>query len=84
MEAASLKYDGSWIWGRLPGWRAGCIIRANFLSKIAEEYKNNPKLPNLMAAPSFSKFISKSIASLSMFTETARSAEYRSCYGWCL
>ena len=75
MEAASLKYDWKLDLGQIArGWRAGCIIRANFLSKIAEEYKNNPKLPNLMAAPSFSKFISKSIASLSMFTETARSA----------
>lgn len=75
MEAASLKYGWKLDLGQIArGWRAGCIIRASFLSKIAEEYKNDPQLPNLMAASSFSKFINKKISSLSKFTEAARNA----------
>ena len=29
-------------------WRAGCIIRAQFLGKIKEAYDRNPALPNLL------------------------------------
>jgi len=34
-------------------WRAGCIIRAQFLSKIKEAYDANSDLPNLLLAPYF-------------------------------
>jgi 6-phosphogluconate dehydrogenase len=34
-------------------WRAGCIIRAGFLNRITEAYRNNPGLKNLMLAPYF-------------------------------
>lgn len=73
MEAASSKYGWNLDMGRIAkGWRAGCIIRAQFLSKITEGYKTNPKPPNLMAAPSFSSFINKKLLSLSRFIEAAR------------
>ena len=73
MEAASSKYGWNLDMGRIAeGWRAGCIIRAQFLSKITEEYKADPKLPNLMAAPYFSKFINQKLVSLSRFIEVAR------------
>jgi len=73
MEAASSKYGWNLDMGRIAkGWRAGCIIRAQFLSKITEGYKTNPKLPNLMAAPSFSSFINEKLLSLSRFIEAAR------------
>jgi 6-phosphogluconate dehydrogenase len=36
-------------------WRGGCIIRAQFLERIAEAYQADPKLENLMLAPYFQK-----------------------------
>jgi len=38
-------------------WRGGCIIRARFLDDIAAAYAANPKLENLMLAPSFAKVL---------------------------
>ena len=34
-------------------WRAGCIIRAKFLNRITEAYRENPGLKNLVLAPFF-------------------------------
>jgi 6-phosphogluconate dehydrogenase len=34
-------------------WRAGCIIRAGFLNRITEAYRDNPSLKNLVLAPFF-------------------------------
>jgi 6-phosphogluconate dehydrogenase len=34
-------------------WRGGCIIRARLLQKIADAYRNDPKLPNLLLDPWF-------------------------------
>ncbi|KAB1643242.1 NADP-dependent phosphogluconate dehydrogenase [Gulosibacter chungangensis] len=34
-------------------WRAGCIIRARFLNRIAEAYDRNPRLQSLIADPYF-------------------------------
>jgi 6-phosphogluconate dehydrogenase len=34
-------------------WRGGCIIRARFLNRITEAYRNNPQLANLMLDPFF-------------------------------
>jgi 6-phosphogluconate dehydrogenase len=34
-------------------WRGGCIIRARFLNRITEAYREQPALPNLMLAPFF-------------------------------
>lgn len=75
MGAASDKYGWNLDMGQIAkGWRAGCIIRAQFLSKITEEYRANPNLANLMAAPSFSSFINDNLLSLSKFIEVARNA----------
>lgn len=72
MVAASHKYGWDLNMGRIAqGWRAGCIIRAGFLSRITEEYEKNPKLPNLIAAPTFSKFINNKLESLQKFIEVA-------------
>ena len=38
-------------------WRGGCIIRARFLDDIAAAYAADPKLENLMLAPSFAKVL---------------------------
>ncbi|MDR9434668.1 NADP-dependent phosphogluconate dehydrogenase [Pontimonas sp.] len=34
-------------------WRAGCIIRAQFLDRITEAYREQPELPLLLTAPYF-------------------------------
>ncbi|GAA3651735.1 NADP-dependent phosphogluconate dehydrogenase [Microbacterium marinilacus] len=36
-------------------WRAGCIIRAQFLNRIADAYAETPDLPVLMTAPYFAE-----------------------------
>ena len=40
-------------------WRAGCIIRAQFLGRIAEAYGEQPELPLLMSAPYFAEALSR-------------------------
>jgi 6-phosphogluconate dehydrogenase len=41
-------------------WRGGCIIRAQFLDRIAEAYRAHPDLENLMLAPYFTDALAKS------------------------
>jgi len=38
-------------------WRGGCIIRARFLQKIADAYKEDRRLPNLLLDPFFRRKI---------------------------
>lgn len=38
-------------------WRGGCIIRARFLNRITDAYRENPKLSNLMLAPFFKEIL---------------------------
>ncbi len=74
LSKASDKYGWKLDMGKIArGWRAGCIIRAQFLSRITEEYGEDPDLPNLMAAPVFSDFINNKLSNLSHFIETAHS-----------
>ncbi|UOQ58864.1 NADP-dependent phosphogluconate dehydrogenase [Leucobacter allii] len=40
-------------------WRAGCIIRAQFLNRIAEAYAGEPGLPLLMTAPYFAEALAR-------------------------
>jgi 6-phosphogluconate dehydrogenase len=40
-------------------WRGGCIIRAQFLERIAEAYRAHPDLENLMLAPYFADALAK-------------------------
>jgi len=40
-------------------WRAGCIIRAQFLNRIAEAYAGEPDLPALLTAPYFAEALSR-------------------------
>ncbi len=42
-------------------WRGGCIIRSQFLDRIAEAYKRNPALTNLLIDPYFQKEITASV-----------------------
>ena len=41
-------------------WRGGCIIRAQFLDRIAEAYRAHPNLENMMLAPYFTAALSTS------------------------
>ena len=40
-------------------WRGGCIIRARFLNRITDAYRNNASLSNLMLDPFFKDLLSK-------------------------
>ena len=44
-------------------WRGGCIIRAQFLNRIADAYAETPDLPVLMTAPYFAEAIGRAQAS---------------------
>ncbi|MCM8767808.1 MAG: NADP-dependent phosphogluconate dehydrogenase, partial [Candidatus Omnitrophica bacterium] len=55
-------------------WRAGCIIRAQFLDEITNAYKENPELPNLLVDKNFSEFVIKNIKKLAKFIEIAHKA----------
>ena len=45
-------------------WRAGCIIRAQFLDKVATAFIEEPKLVNLMISSHFSAVLRQTIPSL--------------------
>ncbi|GGE30959.1 6-phosphogluconate dehydrogenase, decarboxylating [Pullulanibacillus camelliae] len=49
MRAASESFDWNLQYGQIAKlFRAGCIIRAQFLQKITDAYDKNPELKNLM------------------------------------
>ncbi len=74
LSAASNRYNWHLNIGRIAaGWRAGCIIRAQFLSEITREYNNNQHLSNLISAPIFKDFIVKNIENLSKFIAISHS-----------
>jgi 6-phosphogluconate dehydrogenase len=61
LRAASEEYKWSLKYGDIAMvWRAGCIIRAQFLEEIKQAFDNKPKLANLMLAPYFRKVMNKS------------------------
>jgi 6-phosphogluconate dehydrogenase len=54
LKAANEHYRWSLDFGTIASlWRAGCIIRARFLSKIQEAYARDAALPNLLLDPYF-------------------------------
>jgi len=53
------------------GWRAGCIIRAQFLNEIDKAYENNPNLSNLLVAPEFKNYINQNLDKLASFINIA-------------
>jgi 6-phosphogluconate dehydrogenase len=49
LRAADQEYHWDLRYGTISSlWRAGCIIRAQFLGKIKEAYDRDPALPNLL------------------------------------
>jgi 6-phosphogluconate dehydrogenase len=60
LAAAAKEHDWPLDYGAIAMmWRGGCIIRAQFLERIAEAYRANPGLENLMLAPYFTEALTK-------------------------
>ncbi|MFA5394373.1 MAG: NADP-dependent phosphogluconate dehydrogenase [Candidatus Ratteibacteria bacterium] len=75
LQAASRQYKFNLNLGEIAkSWRAGCIIRAQFLDEISKAYQENPNLPNLLAAPKFAGFVSQNLMKLVRFIGIAHSA----------
>ena len=54
-------------------WRAGCIIRAQFLNEINSEYIKNPDVASLILLSEFSDFIRNNLHKLAKFISIAHS-----------
>ena len=52
-------------------WRAGCIIRARFLNRIAEAYDRDPALASLLADPYFAGEVAQGVESWRRIVATA-------------
>lgn len=58
MRQASEEYEWHLNLGNIAlAWRAGCIIRAQFLSRIQEALAQDSEIPNLLVAPYFRDII---------------------------
>jgi 6-phosphogluconate dehydrogenase len=54
IRAGAARYDWTIDLGAVSKiWRGGCIIRAQFLNRIADAYAETPDLPVLLTAPYF-------------------------------
>ncbi len=75
LQKASEQYGFSLKLGEIARiWRAGCIIRAQFLDEITQAYNQQPDLPNLLAATRFASFVSKNLPKLAKFISVAHQA----------
>jgi 6-phosphogluconate dehydrogenase len=52
-------------------WRGGCIIRAQFLNRIAEAYDENPNIATLLEAPYFAQAVADGEAAWRRVVATA-------------
>ena len=63
IRAGAAEYDWSIDLGAVSKiWRGGCIIRAQFLNRIADAYTDAPELPVLMSAPYFAEALTRAQA----------------------
>ena len=61
LKAAAKEYDWNLSYGEIALlWRGGCIIRAEFLDRIAAAFEKNKELPNLMLDPFFKNVLQQS------------------------
>ncbi len=75
LQAASEKYNFNLnLKNIVEGWRAGCIIRAQFLDEITKVYQDNPKLLSLLVAPRFLDVVKNNLSKLAQFIGIAHSA----------
>ena len=65
LREASKEYDYDL---RLPEiariWKGGCIIRSKMLDPIADAYRADPNLPNLLVAPHFAKQVNRRVRAM--------------------
>ena len=60
MRVASKHYDWNLNFGEIAKiWRAGCIIRAQFLQNITDAFDKNPELSNLLMDDYFQEIAKK-------------------------
>ncbi|MGX7329810.1 NADP-dependent phosphogluconate dehydrogenase [Enterococcus bulliens] len=60
LRKASKEYDWDLPFGEIAKiWRAGCIIRAQFLQKITDAYETNPDIENLLLDDYFKDITTK-------------------------
>ncbi len=72
LKAADEEYKWNLRFGSIASlWRAGCIIRAQFLGKIKEAYERNPALANLLLDPYFTGAIREASTSWRKVVATA-------------
>jgi 6-phosphogluconate dehydrogenase len=72
--AASAEYGWKIDLGTLASiWRGGCIIRARFLNRITDAYRNDPKLSSLLVDPYFTEVVADAQASWRRVVATATS-----------
>lgn len=72
LGVASKLYDWNLNFGDISAiWRGGCIIRARFLNRITDAYRNNPGLKNLILDPFFNDIITKTQANWRTAVQTA-------------
>ncbi|WP_337266691.1 NADP-dependent phosphogluconate dehydrogenase [Oryzifoliimicrobium ureilyticus] len=55
-------------------WRAGCIIRSQFLDEITKAFTDAPDAANLIVTPAFSAMVKESVPALRRVTAAALSA----------
>lgn len=72
MRVASIEYGWNLDLAEISRiWKGGCIIRARFLDRIKEAYREQPDLPNMLVHPAFGAWISKAQDSWRMVIQTA-------------
>lgn len=65
LSSASREYDWSLPMPTIARiWRAGCIIRSQFLDEITRAFTANPEAANLIVTPAFSAIVRESLPSL--------------------
>lgn len=75
IRAGAAQYEWSIDLGAVSKiWRGGCIIRAQFLNRIADAYAEMPDLPVLLTAPYFVQALQRAQAPWRRIVATAASA----------
>ena len=75
IRAGAAEYDWSIDLGAISKiWRGGCIIRAQFLNRIADAYAATPDLPVLLTAPYFVEALGRAQGSWRRIVSSAAGA----------
>jgi 6-phosphogluconate dehydrogenase len=75
MSAASKEFDWSLPMPVIAKiWRAGCIIRSQFLDEITKAFTETPDAANLVVTPAFSDMLKESLPSLRRVVTAALAA----------